>query len=268
MMGKNHQQEPGWQEELPVALQAVFDRRIWETVKIGRSGMDVLYTQEGYLKVASKRQRGANTLLEEKERLQWLQGKLPVPQIYYYGQSASFEYLYLAEISGIMACDRRFRDDMPTLINLLVEALHMVHAVKTDTCPFLRPLQPRLEKNRARIVGGEIDEANFATAHQGLSPSAWQEQMEQLQPLVDEQIFIHGDFCLPNIFIDPQKRCISGFIDWGLCGVADRHQDLVDLFWSLGHNFDPIWIPSMQTAYGQDAIQPAKFAFYQVFEDL
>ncbi len=38
--------------------------------------------------------------------------------------------------------------------------------------------------------------------------------------LSESYVLSHGDYCLPNIFID--KNRISGFIDLGRCGVGDK----------------------------------------------
>ena len=143
-----------------------------------------------------------------------------------------------------MACDQHFRVDMPYLIDLLAEALHMVHAVKKQSCSFTRPLHPRLEEIQQSISSGHLDNAKFATDHQGLSPQTWYDQLEPLFPAFDNLSFTHGDFCLPNIIIDRKKRRINGLIDWGYGSIADRHEDLAATCWSLGYNFDPSWIPS------------------------
>ena len=51
----------------------------------------------------------------------------------------------------------------------------------------------------------------------------------------EDIVLTHGDFCLPNVFIDEDK--ISGFIDLGKMGPADRWQDLAVVLRSLRHNF-------------------------------
>jgi len=176
--------------------------------------------------------------------------------------------LYLSEIQGIMACDQHFRTDMPRLIDLLAEALHMVHAVNGQDCPFMRPLQPRLEDLQHKIASGHIDTAKFAADHQGSSPQVWYDQLEPLLPAFDNLSFTHGDFCLPNIIIDRKKKRINGFIDWGYGGTADHHEDLAAACWSLGYNFAPSWIPSLLDAYGAKAIDQKRLTFYRLLDDL
>ena len=55
----------------------------------------------------------------------------------------------------------------------------------------------------------------------------------------EDFVLSHGDFCLPNIFIDNDK--LSGFVDVGRMGIADRYQDIALCYRSLHHNFSGVY---------------------------
>lgn len=52
--------------------------------------------------------------------------------------------------------------------------------------------------------------------------------------LLKQDVFIHGDFCLPNIILNDWK--FSSFIDLGFAGAGDRHIDIYWVLWSLNYN--------------------------------
>jgi kanamycin kinase len=259
--------EPSWQEEIPSELRTMLAGHPWQKTTIGHSGMHVMHIKNGYLKVARRGQVRGDKLLAEKARIEWLKGRLPVPQVLYYGTNVLYEYLFITEIAGVMAMNPLVSDNMSELIHLLAQGLHMVHAVDKRTCPFERPIQPRLDAIQQNIIKGRIDAEKFEREHDGISPQQWYEQLERLRPASDDLVFSHGDFCLPNILIDPERMHINGFIDWEQGAVADRHEDLYMLCWSLGYNFDDSWAPTLLAAYGLEYIDRGKLAFYKMLDE-
>ena len=67
------------------------------------------------------------------------------------------------------------------------------------------------------------------------SPEALLQWLEENRP-VEEPVFSHGDYCLPNIFAEGETVC--GFIDVGRSGVADKWLDIAICYRSLKHNYD------------------------------
>lgn len=51
----------------------------------------------------------------------------------------------------------------------------------------------------------------------------------------EEPALSHGDYCLPNVFLDGGN--VSGFLDLGRAGVADKWCDIALCYRSLSHNY-------------------------------
>lgn len=49
----------------------------------------------------------------------------------------------------------------------------------------------------------------------------------------------HGDYMLPNVILDPATLAVTGVIDVGALGVADRRRDVEDMVWSLTAGLNP-----------------------------
>ncbi len=251
--------------QLPGELRRLLGESEWQANTMGRSGSQVFRVKHGYLKIVSR--ASTISLRAEKDRLVWLQGRLPVPEVYYYDVDDHNEYLYMSGIAGTMACDEIFWEDMPELICLLAEALHMVHAVDISTCPFDQRLTYRLALAYQGMLSGRIDENEFAARYPGQTPVAMYEHLTSIRPAEEDLAFTHGDPCLPNILIDRERHRISGFIDLEYAGVADRYRDLERTCWSLGYNFDRQWIPDLLNAYGIEEVDQKKIEFYAQLED-
>lgn len=73
-----------------------------------------------------------------------------------------------------------------------------------------------------------------------------------------EDTVIHGDYCLPNIFLDQDYR-FCGFLDMGRAGVGDRHYDLFWGRWSLAYNLGSDKYGDLfYEAYGNEVIDPER----------
>ena len=85
---------------------------------------------------------------------------------------------------------------------------------------------------------------------------------------------IHGDFCLPNIFF--QGDCLSGMIDLGRAGLADRWQDIALCYRSLKHNYSGKYGGKVYDNYNPDlffdalGVEPdwEKLKYYILLDEL
>lgn len=256
--------------DLPVDMQH-FCEGIWEEIAVGHSGNAVFritYSQgqSSYLKVA--KHPFEQELLAEKERLEWLHERLPVPSVVAYATDNQHTYLLISEIQGLMAYDEHFAQDVPTVVRLLAQGLWMLHELNITDCPFDQSLSHKITLAQERVHAGLVNEADFDEKHEGMHTDELLNRLLECQPKTENIVFTHGDYCLPNILIDPFSMQLSGFIDLGRAGIADRYHDLALAARSLAYNFGPGWEPFLWEAYGLKNVDVAKIQFYQLLDEL
>lgn len=258
-----------FKHRLPQALKSIVGDATWERTFEGLSGAHVFRLTNGqqtrYLKIAPIDFH--NNLLPEKECLLWLQGKLPVPQVLGFADDGVNDYLLISEMSGLPMHERQFEVQQDRLIPALAEGLRMLHSVDIHDCPFDRRLKVKIKEARERLKNGQVDADDFDDERQGRTAQSAFDQLLKTRPKSEDLVFTHGDYCLPNIFIDPQTWAITGFIDWGRAGIADRYQDLALAARSLTYNFGSTGVEQLFQEYGLETIDHDKIAYYKLLDE-
>jgi aminoglycoside phosphotransferase len=257
---------------IPPELKNLIEGYSSQPVTIGCSGARVYYLQAAdkpgfYLKAAPA--GSGVSFRAEVERLNWLKNRLPVPQVVDYRQSEAGEYLLLSEITGLMACDESLKTRPVEVVKLLAAGLRMLHSLDINGCPLDSRVDIKMEAARQRMQGGLVDETAFDDNRLGRPAPALFEVLLRTRPTTEDLVFTHGDYCLPNVILEPGCRRISGFIDLGLSGVADRYQDLALAARSLEYNLGREWISLLFEEYGLDLkeVDWAKIEFYQLLDE-
>lgn len=203
---------------------------------IGRSGATVVDYGDRFLKV----QEECNVSANEFHMLQWLQGRLPVPRLIAAAQADGRRWLVSSRMSGAYLCTEALLDDQHRLAALCAQALRKLWAVDVADCPTRRTLEEKFTEIEAGLRGGWItreqagDPSIYDVSAGGFrSPSALFDWLVKQRPQ-EELVLSHGDLCLPNIFAD--ERGLTGFIDVGLAGVADKWVDIEKCLWSMWAN--------------------------------
>lgn len=202
---------------------------------VGMSGSSVLIFPDKVSKTES--------FCEESEReyriMKWLKGKLPVPEVLCRGQSVEKNYLLMAKLPGKMSCDEEYMRQPELLAEALAEGLKMLWQVDISDCPFSSRLDEKLRMARYNVEHGLVDVDNVEPDTFG--PAGFENPQALLDWLVsnrpeEELVFSHGDYCLPNVFL--QGGRVSGFLDLGRAGVADKYQDIALCYRSFLHNYE------------------------------
>ena len=141
-----------------------------------------------------------------------------------------------------MACAHRYLSDPALLCRLLANGLKALWAVDIKDCPADWRLDHKLAQAEYNVKNGLVDVDNVEPDTFG--PKGFRDPEHLLDWLMthrptEEPTLSHGDFCLPNIFGEGDR--VTGFIDLGRTGVADKWCDIALCCRSLRWNFDGVY---------------------------
>lgn len=263
---------------LAPSFQASLADGLWQPITIGLSGAQVYrVTAPGqpprYLKTASGPR--VEELRAERDRLIWLRSRLPVPGVCGWAEDEAEDdaerrgWLLLSEAPGLMACDPAVMDDQPRVVAALAEGLRAIHDLPISDCPFDARLDTRLARAQWVIRAGIADEEAVRESL-GVSADELRRRLVATRPAepTADLVFTHGDYCLPNVLLDPARFTVSAYLDWGRAGVADRYQDLAIGARSVRHNLGAAWEAHFLAAYGLSPLDQERLAWYETLDEL
>ncbi|KAK2945290.1 putative Aminoglycoside 3'-phosphotransferase [Blattamonas nauphoetae] len=170
-----------------------------------------------FLKVSPRSEKGKR----EYDVLKWLEDKLPVPRVIEFEETNDFSWLLMTAVQGEMMCnDIGITEPKELTFSILADAVKLLRSVDITSCPFDRTIA---------TLKTEVDDY----AKEGkITPDTVQTLFNK--PPTEELVFSHGDCCLPNILM--HQGILSGFIDLGDAGVADKWADLSQVVASIKRN--------------------------------
>lgn len=204
----------------------------YEADETGMSGSAVMTFDS----VVLKSEPAGGKAAEAVRMLRWLQGRLPVPEIVHHEEYEGFSNLLMTRVKGRMSCDAHYLDRAEETVSLLAEGLRMLWRVDITDCPRDAGLDAELAVCRERVRQGLVDTDELPEGFD--TPEALLDWLEANRPPCDP-VFSHGDYCMPNVFFDQGR--VSGMIDLGDAGVADRWRDIALCWGSLERNFGGVY---------------------------
>lgn len=219
--------------KLPEKIQNLIGDRSYIMDDIGMSDSQVLLFDDMVLKIQPE---GAEAQTE-RQMMRWMGGKLPVPDILYHEVEGRRSFLLMSRIRGKMSCDLAFINNPERLVDILCEGLKMLWSADISGCPCDASLDHHLAAAEYNVKNGLVDLDNVEPEtfgeHGFKDPEDLLQWLKANRPKED-LVLSHGDFCLPNVFAD--EKGISGYIDLGRAGVADRYRDIAICYRSLASN--------------------------------
>lgn len=175
--------------------------------------------------------RSAETTVEgEAERLVWAAAFTPVPRVIARGGDDDEEWLVTEALPGESAVAPRWIAAPEIAVSAIGVGLRSLHdRLPVTDCPFSWRVADRLA----------------GAARRGIRVP------EPLRKAPDEEdlVVCHGDACSPNTVLTDEGT-VSGHVDLGALGVADRWADIAVAAMSLEWNYGPGWTETLLEAYG------------------
>jgi aminoglycoside 3'-phosphotransferase-2 len=231
---------------VPAAIRPFVEGSEWSPVHIGKSAASVfrLRTRAGTLFLKTCAVGEDSGLYAEAERLRWLAGRLPAPDVVSFARDDRCEYLLVTGVPGVNGVEagRERPEDVATG---LAQALKVLHAQPVAGCPFDQTLATQIERARRRVVSRLVDEADFDEERIGRTAPDLLAEIDVGRPTNEVCALTHGDPCLPNVMFDEGR--FAGFIDCGRAGVADPYQDLALAARSIGSHLGREWVCEILT---------------------
>jgi kanamycin kinase len=246
---------PGWTASL--AYRLVPDLTTWRLT--GPTGA------VRFAKVAAASERYP-TLRHESERMVWAAPYLPVPTVVALHELGDVSVLLTEALPGRDATHEEWRPDLPALVRALGRGLRAFHeSVGEEWCPFRFDVGRALAHVEERVRTADIDPAGFHEQHAHLTPAAALAELESHVPADEDLVVCHGDYCPPNMLLQDWR--VTGFVDLGELGAADRWWDVAVGAWSVGWNFGENFETLFYESYGI-APDPARIRFFRLLYDL
>ncbi len=203
----------------------------WSPVTTGESGATVFRNADATRYAKCVPAADAAVLKAEHDRVEWLADqRVPGPRVLEWHSGQAGALLVTSAVPGVSA-DRLSAADLHAAWPHIAAAVRGLHGLPARRCPFDRGLDTMVAVARD-VVGRDAVNPEFLPVEQQHTPP--EELLARLEPEIArmrareavDAVVCHGDLCLPNIVVDPETLKVSGFIDLGRLGSADRYADL------------------------------------------
>ncbi|HHJ9076867.1 aminoglycoside 3'-phosphotransferase [Streptococcus equi] len=148
--------------------------------------------------------------------------------------SGDQDWLLTAKVAGEAASHIDYLSDPKRLCRILVDRMLGLHSLSLSDFPVADKTLAYIEAAEAGYHQGRFNQHFLSPQQRFQSQEEAYRQIQELKPLLQHEILIHGDFCLPNMILDRWQ--FQSMIDWEEAGKSDRHIDLFWLIWSLQFN--------------------------------
>ena len=209
---------------LPYEVKELVHDMEYDCDKQSRAGTHVIRWYDNNKAYYLKMNQNTCEVLREHNMYRWLGAKLPLPEVVYEGMEDGKRYLLIQEVKGTILAKGNYLDEPERVVRLAASGILMLQSLQIDNCPYYSDIDSKIEKAKERLQLGLVKEVTKNEYTEEFDD--FEEMLEYLEHNKPEEefVFSHGDYCFNNYFSDGEK--ITGFIDLGRAGIADRYQDI------------------------------------------
>lgn len=226
-----------------------------EQITSGKSGANVTRRAGTYRKESAD-----DDLIGEGARLIWLGAQgIPAAEVLECGPGL----LVTAEVPGRPIAGDWPAEALDRVVDALAELTRALHALPVDECPFDR----RLAATVPAALEADIDLDDLDEERLGSTRDQLVAELLATRPDGEDLVVCHGDLGTLNVMIDPESFEVTGVVDAGSLGVADRWLDLAIATRSLeGRVGGDGAAGRYLRSYGVE-VDPAKLGFYRLLDE-
>lgn len=239
-----------------------------EKDEIGHTSAQVYIISTENSKLVLKIHNNVNDkyLFNLRNKLAWLEGELPISKVKAYKIINNKEYLLTEFMEGIPSFEYGHQPTTKNVGIILGESLRKIHDLNIQDCPFKLNIDDRISKLLNKLERDNLKQDIIKSHFLNSSKTEMLKQIKSLIPQKWDLVFSHGDYRLPNILIAKSK--LSGFIDMGDSGVADRNYDLYYGLWSLKYNNLEKYSDDFINSYGKDLVSEKKLKLFKLLDEI
>ena len=138
---------------VPSKMKYLINGKVFTEDTIGMSGSQILLFEDTVLKIENT----SSSMQEQVQMMEWLKGKIPVPQVIAYEEEKGKSYLLMSKIQGEMSCSTYYLERPHILVEALAYGLKMLWQVDIKECPCIRDLNVVLKEARVRVENDLVD---------------------------------------------------------------------------------------------------------------